>query len=350
MLIPTTPPIGRLEFLPAKAIAASAVKTPDSYVELRVWVPGFSMWLADGNGDSDDDFIDRYCNESSCEYYFDEYEMGESDCESLTVRGLPDYAGEIISATVTSSCPCYRSGLDSVNFPCAAGRDGPSSGAEGGNYEGPPMVFALTLSRSTGKAGATHAWSQAAYVNRSLNGSPVLCLSRSDRSLNIHSSGEICWGSNDTPSDLASIAEAYAISEFNGDLMGYRDFHVMRQSMVDIECKLVASHGDSAHARRSEFVDGIYDAILVIDPVLHKYCFNLLLAMGAERQSDGLLVLPLMWRDRRNEDVLISPPLGCGMSVLVRPGPDNAGIVVGQAPSNNTLSPSPVPSLELAHA
>jgi hypothetical protein len=49
MLIPTTPPIGRLEFLPSPLIAAAAIKLPDA-LQIQAWVPGFSMELADGKG------------------------------------------------------------------------------------------------------------------------------------------------------------------------------------------------------------------------------------------------------------------------------------------------------------
>jgi hypothetical protein len=346
MLIPTTPPIGRLEFLPSPLIAAAAIKLPDA-LQIQAWVPGFSMELADGKGSDDDDFFDSYCDD--CEYHFDSYDLTPGECECLTVRGLPDCASEVVAVTVTSSCPCYADGLSAVQFPCAAGHDGPGF-SEGGTYAGPPMLFSLTLKRSTGEAIATDAWSQAAYVRRTSNSSPLLCLSASDRSLNIHSSGEICWGSNDTPVDLFSLVEAYAISEFNDDLMSYNDFHAMRRRIFDDECRLVATCGDSATARRREFVDGIYAAMLVVDPSQHCYCFSLLLAMGAKPQSDGLLVLPLVWHDQRSEDVLISPPLDCGVSVLVRPGPSNAGLVIGQASCCNTYSPAPVPSLELAHA
>jgi len=356
MLIPTTPPTGRLEFLPEDTIAATATRLPENELELSVWIPGFSMDLAEGSESSEDDFIDYHCD--GCDYYFDTYELDSRDRDRLKVSGLPDWADEVVSVTVDSPCPCHRSGLEYVSFPCAAGHSGPSDGSDGGCFDGPPMRFDLTLQVATSSHSGerylythgTKAWSQAAYIKRGDPEHAELCLSASDRSLNIHSSGVICWGDNSDPVDLASMVEVYAGTTFNDDLMRYPEFHSVRGTMRSSMQGLALSEGGSAKSRRHEFVDGRHAAMLVVDPALHNETYPLLLAMGARPQGDSLIVLPLMWHDTRAEGTLISPPLGCGVSVLVRPGADNTGIVIGQSRCFSAVSPSPVPSLQLAHA
>jgi hypothetical protein len=359
MLIPTAPPTGRLEFLPYDTIAATATRLPRGQLELSVWVPGFDMDLDEGSKcSSEEGFIDEHCE--GCDYYFEDYDLDSSELGRLGVDRLDDWAGAVISATVESSCPCWKEGLDCVSFPCRAGLSAPSDHAEGGSFNGPPMCFSLTLNMAppSSRAGlgivssvdSTKAWSQAAYVKREDPEPAELCLSSSDRSLNIHPGGEVCWGCNDNPVDLASMVEVYAGTTFNEDLMGYSEFHSVRKTMNSNMQGLALGKGCFAKARRREFVDGRHAAMLVVHPTSHSKAHPLLLAMGAKPQGDGLIVLPLMWHDTRAESTLISPPLGCGVSVLVRPDVGNTGIVVGQAPCSNTISPSPAPSPQLAHA
>jgi len=339
--------------MPESAYAATAASAFGN-VTLRTWVPGFEMELEEG-GESEEYFREDKC--VGCEYYFDSYELTGADLEGVNITGLPYRAGGATSITVYSACPAHDGGIEEVCFPCTAGYDGPSD-KDGGSYTGPPMLFELifkTLPRHRSvhwNAPETRAWAQAAHVTTSADGAPLLCLAGNERSLNIHGEGEICWGDNPAPVDLASTVESYAYSKFNDDLMSYSDFHNVRNHMRLVESNLRSSQGESSSRsqRIKQFVHGRYNAMLVVEPVGHASCHALLHAMGAQPQDDGLLVLPLMWHDQRDETVLISPPLGCGVSVLVRPGPDNTGLIIGQAPCVNTVSPSPVPSPELAHA
>jgi hypothetical protein len=352
MLIPDAPPAGRLEFMPALAHAATATSALGN-VTLRAWVPGFEMDL-EACGESEESFREDNC--VGCSYYFDSYELTHTELDEVKITGLPDWAGEAASITVYSACPASDDGIGEVSFPCRAGCDGPSDEV-GGSYTGPPMLFELTfkaLPRSRSvywQSAESRAWAQAAYVTTSADGVPLLCLAGNERSLNIHGEGEICWGDNPAPVDLASTVESYAYSKFNDDLMSYSDFHDVRNRMRSVESYLRSSQGESSNPsqRTKQFVHGRYNAMLVVEPIGHASCHALLRAMGAKPQDDGLLVLPLMWHDQRDEAVLISPPLGCGVSVLVRPGPNNTGLIIGQAPCVNTVSPSPVLSPELAH-
>lgn len=364
MLIPKTPPVGRLEFLPEGTIAAAAKANGSAWrwdIVLQCWIPGFQMELRDVCV-SDEDFIEEHCD-SSCDYYYENRDL--YDHELVMLRDLPDGAGDVIAATVTSVCPCCSDGLGSVNFPCKAGHSDPSDGRDGGSFEGPPMLFELDLLnaaapahasrriRSTWRAGDVRAFSQAAYVRKG-DGKTLLCLAGNDRSLNIHSGGSICWGENDAPSDLASTVETYSCTDFNADLMSYPDFHRIRGEIATLNRNLIQSRGDSASWIKHDFVLGNHSAMLVLHPQANGAAYALLRAMGCTPQDDGLLVLPLMWRNLQDESGdLISAPLPCGLSALVRPGPDNTGVVIGQAPCCNDIPlplSSHVPQLELAHA
>jgi hypothetical protein len=352
MLIPTTPPTARLEFLPEDTIAVAAEIESREVIAFRAWVPGFEMDLAETSREDEEGFIDNNCD--GCEYYFETTQLDSRDLDAL--GGLPDWAGEVTEATVVSACPCYSNGLSNVNFPCRAGHDGPLDGPCGGDYyDGPPMLFEITFARGnlTRRAARipikTRAFAQAAFLKR--DGEHLsLYVAGNDRNLNTHSGGEICWGNNTEPCDLASLVEAYAGSTFNDDLMNYAQFLEVSVRVKRLARTLPETIGAGGHRRHGEYVDGLCDAMLAVDPLHDQAAYGLLAAMGAKPQRDGLIVLPLVWQDFRSEGTLLSPPLPCGVSVLVRPEAGGTGMVIGQAPCFSTISPSPVPSLQLAHA
>ena len=223
--------------LPVGTLLARLQGTPPE--DPRQWLE-ISTWLgedwADGttearssDADREEAFKEEHCD--SCSFYF--------DVDDIPVRDLridvsyQDEEVDIRQSTlrVASPCPCYRDGIDDVDWPCASGEDyrdyDPSDLP---TAEGEPITYSYTrfttrlnpsslqLGPSTRGYGCFYgvALQRIECVNGTWLQSGAL------RSLNAfdEAGGEICWGyGTATPVNLADAAATYVRTPSNDDLL-----------------------------------------------------------------------------------------------------------------------------------
>ena len=298
--------------------------------------------------DEDAEELFKQDNCHSCDYYFDDAD-GDAG-------GMTDNDGNfILSCRVSSCCPCWADGLDSVSFPCKAGEDSPFDtgwkqfGKGGDVFSLPPMAFTVDLHLALLQPRSFSAWVQA--VN--LDDTGTWRCTDQWRGINIHEANDVvCWGEqNSNPGSLPEAVATYSDAPANEDLLSVngfiRNIHQVRRATP-------------VHAVNGSLVGPGYDALLVATATATSSAFLLLSASGVP-STDGLIVLGLTSCTHTFEDgtevaAYLTDPVIAGRSWLLISNPaaleeggeafDSQGLLLGQIQST-TKSPtcdSPAPS------
>jgi hypothetical protein len=351
-LIPQTAPTLHIQPLPEGYLLASGEwntfkpnhsQTSYRTIRLTAWMPdNFATCYGSDNGDdgqAEDEFFNDYCH--NCIYYFEDEMLGRRECRDLE---LEDSNGNpVVTATVESQCPCYNDGIGDVEWPCAAGYDGPDcDSAKQDDIDLPPMAFAIDIRPFNGwfVSKGTSAWCQKVSGDG-------LCSDRW-RTGNAYDNDIVCWGNdNDDPDTLALAAATYADAPGNADLISPLTFTQNRHS-----CR----QSTPSHPLPGQLVRAGYDALLAASAADTPATYLLLRGSGIPA-DDGLIVIGLIATSHTLEDGSTVPayrtePTANGRCWLVindpaaldQPELDGRGLLLGQLPSPPEPCTSTTPS------
>ena len=203
---PTTAPAVHIEQLPSNAIAAEACageytgRTTNTYaLYIGVWAPRSTPMKCKGGGD-EESFVDSTCYE--CDYHREEIEVDLSyhdvEVEDSTYGTLYLHG----TAYASSPCPCYDNGIGEVEFPCAAGHDGP--GEEDSDVELDCSYMQYGVVRSLHGVMITD-WAQQQGIQ--FNSDGLAYATQAYRAINTFENNprNICWGNNDSGNNLLRL-------------------------------------------------------------------------------------------------------------------------------------------------
>jgi len=247
-------------------------------LRLTAWMPDCHGNLAFtesiGGNDDDDEAYANFChiNCRDCDYYFDERTLTP---EEAGVDEKVD-GNSIISVTVESCCPCYRSGIDYVEFPCTAGHDDPGRAPFAGlSNDAPPMAYAIDVHPVTGERLWDGAWMQRINTVTRIG-------TQEFPTFNTYRDRSICWGNdNTTPQGLPEIIEQALDSPANEDLLDASSFARNRNKVRSDVCDTPLS---------GSFITPGYDAALLVHCGQQSNAFLLLRGSGFEAHNGVIAV------------------------------------------------------------
>lgn len=248
-------------------------------LRLTAWMPDRHGYLAfsenigenDDNDEAYEEFYNNNCRD--CHYYFNQRTLS---FDEAGVDEADQDGNEIIGVIVRSCCPCYREGVASVEFPCAAGYDEPERTPFAGlSDDAPPMAYAIDVHPVTGERLWDGAWMQRINtVSRMATGEYPTFNTYGDRS--------ICWGTdNTTPQDLPEIIEQALDSPANEDLLDAGTFARNRNQVREATCDTQLS---------GSFIAPGYDAALLVHCGQQSNAFLLLRGSGFEAHNGVIAV------------------------------------------------------------
>ena len=349
---PSEAPSLHIEVLPSNTVGVSARSLPftnpryptttvDSAIYISIWAPR-SSGLQCITRESDEAFVDNTCYDCRfhCEeieldgnyttYYVDDDELGE-----VQVRG---------NFYVENPCPCYSDGLEDVEFPCAAGHDGPADHGDGTTIDGDYMNYGIILDSTSCHKLTDWAQQQAIIFDDAgaWVGDERRCINTYDQDPN-----HICWGNNTDPDNLLMIEQVFSTSLANEDLLSF-DSH---QDNAD-DCKDDAD--DEDYQENLELRPNIFPikyesrpiALAVATSKIDTNAYVLMLASGC-RVSEGCVSTPVyQYKDVAIDDdtvldVWVSDvlPVGRRLMFLMYPNRDEGSICLGQISEDFNLTP-----------
>jgi hypothetical protein len=246
-------------------------------LRLTAWMPDRHgcLTFAENLGENDDDAAyEEFYNDNcrNCDYYFNQ--------RTLT----PQKAGvdeevdgnEIIDVTIQSCCPCYREGVASVDFPCAAGYDEPERAPFSGlSNDTPPMAYAVDVHPVTGERLWDGAWMQRINTVTRIG-------TQEFPTFNTYGDRSICWGNdNTTPQDLPEIIEQVLDSPANEDLLDATTFARNRSKVREAVCDTQLS---------GSFIPPGDDAALLVHCGQQSIAYLLLRGSGFEAHNGVIAV------------------------------------------------------------
>lgn len=269
--------------LPSQYLLASGSKHTQvfrtstlEYLRLTAWMPEGhgNCEFAEGSFDADE-WIEENCH--GCKYYFDHRTYTSDELHQEDLEGTDSDDNPITEVRVESKCPCHSEGFDSVDFPCAAGHDDPSS-SPASRYDDPlpPMAYAVDFHAISGNVLYSFAWMQAVHQG--------FQLTRPRRSINCFDDDRVCWGNkNSVPQSLPEVVATYIDASSNEDLMSASAF-------AD---NIAFTRNDLARIKPSGAVIGPgFDAALLVRAVEHLNAYLLLRGAGFQA-VDGVIALGL---------------------------------------------------------
>ena len=206
LLKPTEAPQVHIELLPDTAKAVDVLVDNDTF--------GITMWatappMPAVSGQDLDAFQESNCYD--CQWH--------TETISVDVDGLETYCQDesvylIGQAEASSPCPCYSDGIYEVSWPCVAGHDEP------GGQEDADELNAEWLRYTY--------YPLNPYFEISLQGcdyddanDSLIVAEETYQAINTYSSGDVCWGNNDTPTSLLGAYQTYTSAPANEDLCSF---------------------------------------------------------------------------------------------------------------------------------
>lgn len=346
-------PLIQIMPLPKGASLAGVTRADDIIgrpLRIDAWIEGHWRTLTATSYADRDNFRDNHCHE--CRYYFDYVCLNDNDvyCE-VEYNGHETQVLGHSTVRVASPCPCYREGLDAVDWPCLGGEDFAASD-DGGSHDldFTDVRFSVHLDPTSLRRSSQldHSpWCVLLQGYDSDSETGPYFFTATERVLNVYDPhGEVCWGhGTSTPRTLAEAAEAYAAIPCNEDLLSIDGFE------------------DNAASIRFDGYEKTYDGPLF--PLLAEreqaliYCRAtprnrqsfLLLATAQSAQVIGdVAILPATWQqvampDGTTRSLWVGDPLPDGHCWLFeatgesdRDGVHLNGQILGQL----QLTPSPL--------
>jgi hypothetical protein len=225
-------PLIQIMPLPKGASLAGVTRADDIVsrpLRIDAWIQGHWRHLTAKSYGDRDDFYENHCH--GCEYYFEYVYLNDTDIDyEVEYNGHETQILGRSTVRVASPCPCYREGLDAVDWPCLVGEDFAAN--EGGGSR--DLAFtdvrfsvhldATSLKRSSQLDHSPWCVLLQGYDSDSETGPYVF--TATERVLNVYEPhGEVCWGHHTTiPRTLAEAAEAYAAIPCNEDLLSIDGF------------------------------------------------------------------------------------------------------------------------------
>lgn len=248
-------------------------------IRLTAWMPdqhGYLTFSADIDNDDDNDAFEVFYQDNcrGCDYYFNEKDIEPTDA------GLDehnDLGNEVLSVTVRSCCPAYRSGLEEVHFPCAAGYDEPESSSSFSSISNaaPPMAYAIDLHPSTGERIWDGVWMQRINTVSRLGTTEY-------PTLNTYSDRSVCWGNDNTvPQTIPEMIQQVLDSPANEDLGTAGDFERNRIQACTEICHEPLS---------GSFIGPGFDAALLVHAAHQSSAYLLLRGSGFEADNGVIAV------------------------------------------------------------
>ena len=338
-LTPDQAPTVLLHPLPEGYLLASGERLITNHGVKRE-VLRLTCWMPDGFGDYEfdedtevglDDFKNDNCD--CCDYYFD------TDTDD-SPRGIDDGHGNPATCvTYRSCCPCYRDGIEQVEWPCAAGYDEPV-GLDRSDASGslPPMAFAIDLHPTVGFSHNTLAWMQKCDADRQ-------CVSTHLQSINCFDNDTVCWGNDNTsPGSLPEIVTTYCDAQCNDDLLKPDEFLAHIRTVRRASC---------ATPLTATTISGGHDSALLVHAAHQPQAYLLLRGSGYPAVN-GVILLGLQGHSHDGIDGFITTADSRGRCWFLayaseRPDADDGlrGQLLGQIPHPSTAflsCSSPAPS------